>query len=141
MGDYLLVLVYVDDMILTGSKSSLISALTRHLQARFAVKDLGTLTFFLGVEVARCREGLLLSQHKYIVELLRRHHMDGAKSVSTPMATSPSLNISGSIDPSEYRSAIGGLQYLTILLGQISHLLLTSWLRLWLHPLLPTGWV
>ena len=101
-------------MILTGSSSSLISALTHHLRGRFAVKDLGALTFFLGVEVARCREGLLLLQHKYTVELLRRHGMDGAKTIIIPMATSSPLTVSGSFNASEFRSALGGLQYLTL---------------------------
>lgn len=112
--DCLLVLVYVDDMILTGSNSDLIQDLIRFLSTKFSVKDLGPLTYFLGVEIVWCRDGLLLSQQKYIVDLLHRFQMDGSKPVTTPMSTSTSLSVSGTVDPSAYRSAIGGLQYLTI---------------------------
>lgn len=110
----MLVLVYVDDIILTGSDPSLLAALTSHLKSRFAVKDLGPSTHFLGVEVARCCDGLFLSQHKYTDDLLHRHGIVGAKGVSTPMATSSLLPVSGEVNPSDYRSAIGGLQYLTL---------------------------
>lgn len=111
--DHLFVLVYVDDLILTGSRPDLVSALTNHLQSHFAVKDLGPLSYFLGVEVASCKEGLFLSQHKYLIDLLRRHKMVGIKPLSTPISMKLGV-VSGSVDPSEYRSAIGGLQYLTI---------------------------
>lgn len=111
--DHLLVLAYVDDLIITGSSSSLITSVTRHLQSTFAVKDLGPLSYFLGIEVAACKEGIFLSQHKYMIDLLHRHKMDGVKPVHTPAATKQA-SVSGSVDSTEYRSAIGGLQYLTI---------------------------
>lgn len=111
--DRLCVLAYVDDLIVTGSSSALITTFTKYLQSCFAVKDLGPLSYFLGVEVASCKEGLFLSQHKYLIDLLHRHKLDGVRPLYTPISTKePST--SGSADPSEYRSAIGGLQYLTI---------------------------
>lgn len=119
-GAFLLVLVYVDDIILTGSHKAVLESLVQHLKSTFVLKDLGALTYFLGIEVSRCREGLLLSQHKYMVDLLRRHNMDGSKPVTTPMATSSNLSVSGDVDPKEYRSAIGGLQYLTMTRPDIS---------------------
>lgn len=107
------VLAYVDDLIITGSCSAVIAKITQHLMKSFIVKDLGPLTYFLGVEVAHCKEGLFLSQHKYTVDMLRKFKMDGAKPVSTPMSSKlPTLQ--GSTDATEYRSAIGGLQYLTL---------------------------
>lgn len=106
-------LVYVDDLIITGSSPSHIASLTKHLQSSFAVKDLGILSYFLGIEVARCKEGLFLSQHKYTVDLLHRHQMDGAKPLSTPSTSKPGSD-SSSVDPTEYCSAIGGLQYMTL---------------------------
>lgn len=66
----LLVLVYVDDLIVTGSSSFYIEKLIQYLKLKFAVKDLGALSFFLGVEVVHCKEGLFPSQHKYLVDLL-----------------------------------------------------------------------
>lgn len=107
--DCLLVLVYIDDMILTGSSQALIQSLVTFLGSKFAVKDLGPLTYFLGVEILRCRDGLLLSQQKYMVDLLSRFQKDGSKPVSTPMSTSSSISVSRDVDPSTYWSAIGGL--------------------------------
>lgn len=103
--------MYVDDLVITGSCPSMIRSLTSHLHASFAVKDLGDLSYFLGIEVARCKEGLFLSQHKYVVELLQRHKMDGAKPLSTP-SSSKTGSLLGLVNPTEYRSAIGSLQYL-----------------------------
>lgn len=115
----LLVLVYVDDLIVTGSNSTHMDMLIQHLQSRFAVKDLGSLSFFLGIEVTRCKEGLFLSQHKYIVDLFRRHKMDGAKPLRTP--SNPKSSSSNTwVDPTEFRSAIGGLQYLALTRPDVS---------------------
>lgn len=104
----------MDDLIITGSDSLKISEVIQHLKSHFAVKDLGILSYILGIEVASCREGLFLSQHKYTVELLQRHHMDGAKPLSTPMNDRLPTEAILLIDPTEYRRAIGGLQYLTL---------------------------
>ena len=54
-------LIYVDDLIVTTSQPSAIDTLLRHLQLDFAIKDLGNLNFFLGVEVLPTTNGLLLS--------------------------------------------------------------------------------
>lgn len=108
-------MVYVDDFIVKGSEDSLISRLTHHLMHNFAiVKDLGILSYFLGIGVARCGDGLFLSQHKYILDLLCRFPMDSAKFISTPVSAMPPMTSYGVVDPSEYHSAIGGLQYLTL---------------------------
>lgn len=118
----LLVLVYVDDLIITGSSITHIQRIINHLQSQFTLKDLGDLSFFLGVEVARYKEGLFLSQHKYIVDLLRRHRMDGAKPLRTPCNPKSTAMISTQVDAKEYRSAIGGLQYLSLTRPDISFL-------------------
>lgn len=97
-------LVYVDNIILTGS-----SPIIDHHKSSFVVKDLSTLTYFLGIEVVRCREGLLLYQHKYTTDLLVWFDMSGAKPVATLISTSKHLSILGDVDPMIYRSAIGGL--------------------------------
>ena len=75
------------------------------------------MSYFLGVEVSTTSNGLLLSQRKYITDLLARTNMTGAKPVTTPLATEPTLTIlSGTIltDPSEYRTVVGSLQYLCL---------------------------
>lgn len=84
---HLFLLVYVDDILFTRSDNKLIVTIIAKLSESFALKDLGQLSYFLGIEVMHCKEGLFLSQHKYISDILHRHHMEGAKSLSTPMAS------------------------------------------------------
>lgn len=81
------VLVYVDDLIITRSDSTLVQQTIDKLNTVFAIKDLGDLSYFLGVEATRSKAGLFLSQHKYIVDLLRRTKMDGAAPISTPLCS------------------------------------------------------
>lgn len=112
----LYVLVYVDDIIITGSSSSLVDACIHVLSSRFSLKDPTDLHYFLGIEVTRTSSGLHLMQRKYIIDLLTKMHMLDAKPVSTPQATTPRLSLSsGTVldSPTEYRKLIGSLQYLT----------------------------
>jgi len=70
--DYcLFILIYVDDIILTGSSTTAIESLLVQLQLEFAVKDLGSLHYFLGVEVIPISSGIILSQQRYIISLLQ----------------------------------------------------------------------
>lgn len=66
----LMVLVYVDDIIVIGSSFTIITALIKHLQSIFALKDLGDLHYFLGLEASHTSSGLHLGQSKYISNLL-----------------------------------------------------------------------
>jgi hypothetical protein len=111
------ILIYVDDIIITSSKSSAVDEFLKLLQSDFAVKDLGSLNFFLGIEVLKASNGILLSQKRYILDILTRTKMLDAKPVSTPMASSSILSaFEGELfdDPTLYRSTIGALQYLSI---------------------------
>ena len=65
------ILIYVDDIIIMSSSSSATDCLLIQLEAEFAVKDLGTLGYFLGIEVHHTSTGLILRQHKYIQDLLQ----------------------------------------------------------------------
>ena len=108
-GVTIFLLVYVDDLLITGSDSASISQIIKHLSTRFSLKDLGSLHYFLGVEVFSVKQGLFLSQHKYISDLLTRTKMDGAKTIKTPLATKDCLQLndgSSSIDPTAYRRVI-----------------------------------
>lgn len=96
------VLFYVDDLIITGSDSLLISRVISYLQSHFALKDLGALSYFLGIEVASCAEDLFLSQHKYTVDLLWHHHMADAKPLSTTIVFKPADASHVKVDPTEY---------------------------------------
>jgi hypothetical protein len=110
-------LIYVDDIIITASDQAAITELLQLLSADFAVKDLGDLHYFLGVQVIKLNFGLLLSQHRYIMDLLKKTNMHEAKPITSPMASSSALSaFTGDPmeDPSLYRSTVGSLQYLSL---------------------------
>ena len=109
-----IVLVYVDDILVTGPSPSVCNLFIQMLRTIFPVKDLGPLHYFLGLEVHRSSEGLFLHQTKYILDLLRKTNIDGAKPCCTPLG-STKLDHTGPFlsNPTEYRSIVGGLQYLT----------------------------
>lgn len=78
------VLIYVDDIIVIINYFPAISLIISTLGNEFAVKDLGPLSFFLGIQVTRTTDGLHLHQGKYVTDLLHRTKMVGAKPLSTP---------------------------------------------------------
>lgn len=65
-----IVLVYIDDMLITGDTLKLIEDTKEKLQEAFKKKDLGELKYFLGIEFARSEKGILMHQRKYILELI-----------------------------------------------------------------------
>lgn len=87
------VLVYVDNIIITGPNSSHISNFITSLSNRFSLKDLGTLSYFLGIEVLPHSDGLFLSHTKYILDLLTKANMNDCKPTTTPMSSSLQLTI------------------------------------------------
>lgn len=121
----LYVLVYVDDIIITGSDSSIIVNFVDQLNAEFALKDMGDLNYFLGVEVTRSSSGSLhLCQTKYIRDLLARSSLSNAKPITTPMVSSSRLSKSDGdplSDPTEYRSHAGALQYVVLTRPDIAY--------------------
>jgi len=118
-------LFYVDDIIITGSSISLIQQLVKKLNSEFSLKDLGKLDYFLGTEVHHSETGsLLLSQTKYIQDLLVKANMANANGIASPMASSTKLTKYGSnhvSDPTFFRSIVGGLQYVTVTRPEISY--------------------
>jgi histone deacetylase 1/2 len=112
-------LVYVDDIILVSSSTTAADRLVAQLGASFALKDLGSLHYFLGIEVYPKGPGLLLSQKKYATDLLHRAGLQKCTPVSTPLASTDKLSITdgsplSAADSTRYRSIVGGLQYLTM---------------------------
>ena len=110
-------LVYVDDILITGNNSTLIKQVMDDLNKTSALKTLGSVGYFLGFEVHRVKSGILLTQSKYISDLLKKANMAGAKSCSTSMCSSNKLARDKDVPfehPSLYRSLIGDLQYLTL---------------------------
>ncbi|KAH9716339.1 retrovirus-related pol polyprotein from transposon RE2 [Citrus sinensis] len=120
----LFLLVYVDDIIVTGNIDDLVSQFVGCLAQRFSLKDLGSLSYFLGIEVVPHWRGILLSQRRYIQDLLKRTHMADATLVLTPLPTnSSSLTITSGTplsDPSQVRAVVGSLQYLSLTPPDIS---------------------
>lgn len=117
-------LVYVDDILITGNDNLLITRTLASLATRFSVKDHEELHYFLGIEARRTPSGLHLSQKKYTLDLLTKTNMLGSKPVSTPMATTPKLSVKSGTplsDPSEYRKVVGSLQYLAFTRPDISY--------------------
>ncbi|CAI0459029.1 unnamed protein product, partial [Linum tenue] len=117
-------LLYVDDMVINGTDHVGIQRLKEGLHASFHLKDLGELSYFLGLEVSRDSRGLLLSQHKYITDLLDDHHFVDCKPVSTPMELNLRLGQdSGDLlpDGKAYRSIVGSLIYLSATHPDISY--------------------
>ena len=114
----LFVLIYVDDILITGNSNSAIQRLIHSLSQHFALKDLGTLHYFLGIEATWTLDGgLHLSQTKYIQDLLRKTNMLSSKPQPTPMLSTTRLTIDATTavdDPSFYRSVVGSLQYILI---------------------------
>jgi hypothetical protein len=110
-------LVYVDDIVVTGSDLEAISTIETMLHSTFHMKDLGQLTYFLGLEVHHQPHGLFLYQHKYSQELVQLAGLTNTTSVDTPME----LNVKYRRDegelldePTTYQKLVGNLIYLTI---------------------------
>jgi Reverse transcriptase (RNA-dependent DNA polymerase) len=78
-GHITMLAVYVDDMIITSNDEDEIARLKMRLGKEFEVKDLGHLRYFLGIEVARGPKGIVLSQRKYVLDLLKEICMLGCK--------------------------------------------------------------
>jgi hypothetical protein len=118
-GVTIFLLIYVDGIIVTSSSSAAVDALLRDLNDEFALKDLGKLHYFLGIQVMARGDELVLSQEKYVAGLLERVGMKNCKPVGTPLATSEKLSIEGGTrfgeeDSMKYRSIISALQYITL---------------------------
>ncbi|XP_039827581.1 uncharacterized mitochondrial protein AtMg00810-like [Panicum virgatum] len=117
-------LLYVDDIVLAASSSRLLQHIIEQLRAEFAMKDLGPVHFFLGIQVHRNADGFFLSQDQYATEILDRAGMTLCKPASTPMDTKSKVSsVAGELcsDPTFYRSIVGALQYLTLTRPDLSY--------------------
>jgi hypothetical protein len=106
------VLIYVDDIIIISFDSPTIDDLLTKMESAFAVKKLRSLNFFLGIEVLQFPDGIILSQHNYMLDILKRTKMVDAEPAYTPMATTVHLSAFDAevfSDPTLYRGTIGVL--------------------------------
>lgn len=115
--DLIYLLLYVDDMLLTGNNSALIDELLHNLNSEFRMKDMGEVHYFLGIQVHHTDSGLFMNQSKYAHELLEVAGMIDCAPVATPLPQKLD-NLPGQdeffSDPSYFRSLAGKLQYLTL---------------------------
>ncbi|CAL1399312.1 unnamed protein product [Linum trigynum] len=108
-------LVYIDDLLLTGNDPTVLHRFQQALSHRFSLKALGAVDYFLGIEVIPTTTGYILSQHKYMVDILHHFLMTDAKPVDTPMAASTTLTLADGTPPTDatrFRQVVGALQYL-----------------------------
>ena len=132
----ILLVVYVDDIVITGDNTSGISLLKNFLNSHFQTKDLGPLKYFLGIEVMRSKKGILLTQRKYVLDLLEETGTLGSAPSSVPMIPNPFLDLDDTVPfetlpedmrnkldpkkikpfeiPERYRRLVGKLNYLTV---------------------------
>ncbi|KAK0590274.1 hypothetical protein LWI29_024799 [Acer saccharum] len=114
-GKKAILIVYVDDIIMTSDDIEEIGRLKRLLAQEFEVKDLGDLKYFLGMEFARSKRGIFVSQRKYILDLLGEIGMTGCRAVETPIE--PNLKLEAAkpesqVDREQYQRLVGKLIYL-----------------------------
>ncbi|GJR47543.1 putative ribonuclease H-like domain-containing protein [Tanacetum coccineum] len=115
-GDILLVQVYVDDIIFGSTKKELCNAFKKLMHEKFLMSSMGELTFFLGLQVQQKKDGIFISQDKYVGEILKKFRFIEVKTASTPMETQKSLlkdEDGEEVDVHMYRLMIGSLMYLT----------------------------
>jgi hypothetical protein len=117
MTDSLLLLVlYVDDLLITSFSTSVIVAVKRILHDRFLMMDMGLLHLFLGLEISQDASSIKLSQAKYARDILERFHMIDCKSTPTPFLSGVKLEDGGEtplVDKTLYKKLVGILLYIT----------------------------
>ncbi|MFS8002612.1 putative RNA-directed DNA polymerase [Helianthus anomalus] len=116
-GILMYMLVYVDDIILTGNNPQLINNTIKRLSTTFALQDMGRLSYFLGIEVIPKGNDLLLSQQKYVHDIIEQAGLSQSKPADSPMAPNSILSLGDSPqfdNPVKFRQTVGALQYLTL---------------------------
>ena len=118
-----IILLYVNDLVITGADLGEIDGVKLQFAASFDMKDLGDLHYFLGIEVIRTPEGILISQRHYVLRILFKFEMADCKSASTPLDRTIKLRPdSGKVcDPMRFRQIVGSLIYLTISRPDLSY--------------------
>ncbi|XP_050212336.1 uncharacterized mitochondrial protein AtMg00810-like [Mercurialis annua] len=121
---FIALLLYVDDIIIANSSSLAIASLKSFLESQFKLKDLGSLKYFIGLEIARSKQGISLCQCKYILELLEEYGLTAVKPVSIQIKVNHKLiHHSENLleNPTSYRQLVGKLLYLTLTRPDITY--------------------
>jgi len=114
-GKITLLIVYVDDIVVTEDDKDEMAHLKELLAQEFEIKDLGKLQYLLGIEVARSKKGIFISQRKYILDLLKETGMLGCKPAESPIEINHRMQagIGDSVDMGRYQRLVGRLIYLS----------------------------
>lgn len=121
---HLHILIYVDDFLIACNDMSTLQKFKNYLCECFHMKDLGKLKYFLGIEVARNREGFFVSQRKYALDIIADTGLLGCKPVATPIELNHKLALAKGTplaDPAPYRRLVGRLIYLTFTRPELSY--------------------
>lgn len=124
LGEFLVILVYVDDMLLTGTSLSQIKEVKLGLDAAFTIKHLGELNSFLGVKIIRNSSGTFMSQKKYIKDIITDTSLEECSTVATRLSAGLKLSLdTGDLltEPDVYRRLVGRLLYLGIIRPNLSY--------------------
>ena len=117
------ILLYFDEMIVTGNGPNAINDVKNFLGSQFKLKDLGALKYFLIIEIAQSQKGICINQRKYTLDILQEVGLLGAKPAKFPLEQSLKLTpTEGDLlkEPTHYQRLVGKLIYLTITRPQIS---------------------
>lgn len=111
----LVIAVYVDDLLVTGTSLEVINKFKEEMASKFEMSDLGKLTYYLGIEVSQHSEGITLNQNRYALKILEEAGMKDCNPVHTPMETGLQLSKAENekeIDATNFRKNVGCLRYL-----------------------------
>lgn len=119
-----LILIYVDDLLFAGNSTVHNDQLKNMLSSNFHMNDLGSVSYFLGLEVQRSAKGIFISQKTYVIDLLKDYHVVGIKPSKLPLSTKLKLaptKWKPLYDPQQYQKLLGKFTYLTVTRPDIVH--------------------
>ena len=115
-GDIIIVCLYVDDLIFTSNNPKLLAEFKESMSTQFEMTDMGLMSYFLGIEVKQTDEGILISQKKYAVDVLKKLKMESCKPMLTPVEERLKLERESGgdlVNSTNFRRLVGSLRYLT----------------------------
>jgi hypothetical protein len=114
--DLFLLQIYVDDIIFGSTNQDICEEFGKMMTSEFEMCMIGELSYFIGLQIKQLKNGIFVSQGKYIKDMLKKFGMEDAKGISTPMGTNGNLDSDASgnmVDQKMYRSMIGSQLYVT----------------------------
>lgn len=113
--DLVILCLYVDDLLITGNNKVEIDKIKQLLKNQFEMTDLGSLSYFLGIEFKETEAGIVMHQSKYATDLLKKFRMTNCNAAATPAETGLALSLRDEgepVDETQYRQIVGSLRYL-----------------------------